>query len=277
MKIIGFEEHYGLPAIYDAAIKAGDPYGLILETLKKAGHFPLPADPQAGFPAGIYDLGEGRIAAMDDAGIDVQILSYATPSAERLEPSLAKELTRQANDTLAAAISTHPERFLGFATLPMLEPPAAAGELERTVRDLGFVGAMINGNVNGRYLDEKFFWPVFECAEALGVPIYLHVQYSAQTGSRRLLQRFRSRGICVSVDCGSRLAHRQWDTLPALNPGRSVRPVPCAANHSGPQPGNIELDGVAGRLRISVKKEWWAETDHQGISSGKLLRWNPRW
>jgi hypothetical protein len=81
MKIIGFEEHYGLPGIYDAAIKAGDPYGLILETLKKAGHFPVPADPKAGFPAGIYDLGEGRIAAMDEAGIDVQILSYATPSA----------------------------------------------------------------------------------------------------------------------------------------------------------------------------------------------------
>ena len=83
MKIIAFEEHYGLPAIYDAAIKANDPYGLVLETLKKAGHFPVPADPKAGFPEGIYDLDEGRIAAMDDAGIDVQILSYATPSAER--------------------------------------------------------------------------------------------------------------------------------------------------------------------------------------------------
>jgi hypothetical protein len=72
MKIIGFEEHYGLPAIYDAAIKANDPYGLVLEALKKAGHFPVPADPKAGFPAGIYDLGESRIAAMDDAGIDMQ-------------------------------------------------------------------------------------------------------------------------------------------------------------------------------------------------------------
>jgi uncharacterized protein len=58
----------------------------------------------------------------------------------------------------------------------MLDPAAAARELERTVRDLRFVGAMINGHVNGRYLDDKFFWPVFECAEALGVPIYLHIQ-----------------------------------------------------------------------------------------------------
>jgi uncharacterized protein len=174
MKIIAFEEHYGLPAIYNAAIKANDPYGLVLETLKKAGHFP--DNSKTGFPAGIYDLGEGRIAAMDAAGIDMAILSYATPSAERLDPSLSRELTRQANDTLAAAISKHPDRFLGFATLPMLDPAAAARELERTVRDLGFVGALINGHVNGRYLDDKFFWPVFESAEALGVPIYMHIQ-----------------------------------------------------------------------------------------------------
>ena len=174
MKIIALEEHYGLPVIHDAALKANDPYALVLETLKKAGHFP--DDPKTGFPAGIYDLGEGRIAGMDAAGIDVAVLSYATPSVERLEPSLANDLARQANDTLAAAISKYPDRLLGFATLPMLDPAAAAREFERTVRDLGFVGALINGHVNGRYLDDKFFWPVFECAEALGVPIYLHIQ-----------------------------------------------------------------------------------------------------
>ena len=174
MKIIALEEHYGLPVIHDAALKANDPYALVLETLKKAGHFP--DDPKTGFPAGIYDLGEGRIAGMDAAGIDVAVLSYATPSVERLEPSLARDLARQANDTLAAAISKFPDRLLGFATLPMLDPAAAARELERTVRELGFVGAMINGHVNGRYLDDKFFWPVFERAEALRVPIYLHIQ-----------------------------------------------------------------------------------------------------
>jgi uncharacterized protein len=174
MKIIAFEEHYGLPAIHEAATKANDPYALVLATMRKSGQFPEGA--QSGFPAGIFDLGEGRIALMDAAGIDVQILSHATPSAEGLEPSLAKELTRQANDTVAAAVSKYPDRFLGFATLPMLEPAAAARELQRTVRDLGFVGALINGHINGRYLDDKFFWPVFESAEALGVPIYLHPQ-----------------------------------------------------------------------------------------------------
>jgi hypothetical protein len=174
MKIIGFEEHYGNPVIHEAAMKANDPYGLVLESLKKAGHFP--DDSKTGFPAGIYDLGQGRIDAMDAAGIDVQILSYATPSAERLDPSLSRDLTRQANDSVAAAVSKYPDRLLGFATLPLLDPAASVRELERTVRNLGFVGAMINGNINGRFLDDKFFWPVLECAEALEVPIYLHVQ-----------------------------------------------------------------------------------------------------
>jgi uncharacterized protein len=174
MKIIAFEEHYGLPAIHEANKKMNDPVLLAYGEMIKAGR--LVDDPKTGFPAGIYDIGEGRIALMDDAGIDVQILSQTVPGTENLEPSIAKELSRQANDAVAAAISKHPNRFLGFAALPMRDPAAAARELERTVRDLGFVGALINGHVNGRYLDDKFFWPVFECAEALGVPIFLHPQ-----------------------------------------------------------------------------------------------------
>ena len=174
MKIIAFEEHYGLPAIHEAATKSNDPYAMVLERMKKSGQFS--GDSKTGFPAGIFDLGAGRIALMDAAGIDVQVLSHATPSAEGLDPSLARGLTSQANDAVATAISKYPDRFLGFATLPMLDPAAAVREFERTVRDLGFVGALINGQVNGRYLDDKFFWPVFECAESLGVPIYLHPQ-----------------------------------------------------------------------------------------------------
>ena len=90
-----------------------------------------------------------HMAAMDAAGIDVQILSNV-PGAEAVEPSLAVELSRQANDEVAAAVAQHPDRFRGFATLPMRDPAAAARELERAVRDRGFVGALINGHVNGR-------------------------------------------------------------------------------------------------------------------------------
>jgi hypothetical protein len=170
VKVIGFEEHYKLPAIQ--AANRDNPGELVYDVWKKAGRFET--DAQGGWPAGIYDLGEGRIAAMDAAGIDVQVLSHTAPGPEALEPSLAVDLARQANDAVAAAVSQYPGRLLGFATLPMLNPSAAASELERLVRDRGFVGALINGHVNGRYLDDKFFWPVFECAETLGVPIYLH-------------------------------------------------------------------------------------------------------
>ena len=135
MKIIALEEHYGLPAIYEAAHKANDRLALAYDVLKKAGKF---KETKTGFPEGIYDLGAGRIAAMDDAGIDVSILSYPTPNAEGLEPSLAKELTRQANDTLVATISKYPDRLLGFATLPMLDP--AAGPIGSRRSALGLAG-----------------------------------------------------------------------------------------------------------------------------------------
>ena len=174
MKIIAFEEHYKLLSIHEANKKISDPVLLAYDAMKKGGR--LSEDPKSGFPAGIYDLGEERVALMDEAGIDVQILSHTVPGPENLEPELAIDLSKQSNETVAGAIAKYPDRFLGFAALPMRDPAAAARELERTVRELGFVGALINGHVNGRYLDDKFFWPVFECAESLGVPIFLHPQ-----------------------------------------------------------------------------------------------------
>lgn len=170
MKVIGFEEHYKLPAIADEHQNQGRDSAT--ELLKRAGYGSPGAEGE--WPPGINDLGEGRIAAMDAAGIDMQILSHSVPGPETLEPAAAVELARRANDAVVAAIARHPDRFRGFATLPMRDPAAAADELERTVRDHGFVGALINGHVNGRYLDDTFFWPVFEAAETLGVPIFLH-------------------------------------------------------------------------------------------------------
>lgn len=170
MKVIGFEEHYKFPAIFDA--HHNDAGASALDRLEQAGYVRAGAGGES--PPGISDLGEGRIAAMDAAGIDVQILSHTVPGPETLAPAAAVELARQANDAVAEAVAKYSGRFLGFATLPMRNPAAAAEELERVVRDHGFVGALINGHVNGRYLDDSFFWPVFEIAEKLRVPIYLH-------------------------------------------------------------------------------------------------------
>jgi predicted TIM-barrel fold metal-dependent hydrolase len=122
----------------------------------------------------LEDLGAARIKAMDDAGIDVQVLSHAAPATQRLDPETAVRLARQANDRLAETVSLQPERFAAFAALPTPDPLAAARELERAVDKLGFKGAMIHGPTNGVFFDDKRFWPIFERAQALRVPLYLH-------------------------------------------------------------------------------------------------------
>jgi uncharacterized protein len=122
----------------------------------------------------ISDLGDGRIAAMDDAGVDLAVLSLAAPGVEQLDGPEAVRLARDCNDELAAAVGRYPDRLAGFATVPISAPEAAAEELERAVRRDGFPGAVINGHSQGRYLDDPFFDPVLSRAAALEVPIYLH-------------------------------------------------------------------------------------------------------
>ncbi|NVO15879.1 MAG: amidohydrolase [Rhodoplanes sp.] len=120
------------------------------------------------------ELGARRIAEMDAAGIDIQVLSHGAPSAQKMGADVAVTLTRRVNDRLHAAIHAHPGRFAGFAALPTADPVAAADELERCVEKLGFKGAMLHGMAHGVFLDDKRFWPIYERAALLGVPIYLH-------------------------------------------------------------------------------------------------------
>ncbi|PYN43103.1 MAG: amidohydrolase [Candidatus Rokuibacteriota bacterium] len=120
------------------------------------------------------DLGELRLKEMDEAGIDVQVLSHGAPSTQRLDAPTAVRLARDANDRLARVIAARPDRFAGFAALPTPDPKAAAAELERTISELGFKGAMVHGLTNGVFFDDKRFWPIFERAQALDVPLYVH-------------------------------------------------------------------------------------------------------
>jgi predicted TIM-barrel fold metal-dependent hydrolase len=122
----------------------------------------------------LQDVGERRLAEMDAARIDVQVLSLNSPGVEQAETADQISIARESNDFLAEAVKKNSKRFAGLASLATAAPDKAAEELERTVRQQGFRGALINGHTRGRYLDDKFFWPILERAEGLKVPIYLH-------------------------------------------------------------------------------------------------------
>ena len=121
----------------------------------------------------LHDFGPLRIKEMDDAGIDIQVLSHGAPSTQKLPAETAVAMATRVNDRLAAIVAKNPTRFAGFAALPTAVPEAAADELERTAK-LGFKGAMLHGLSNGEFLDDKKFWPIFARAEKLDLPIYLH-------------------------------------------------------------------------------------------------------
>jgi uncharacterized protein len=127
-----------------------------------------------GLQPKLLDLGAGRIAAMDEAGIDLQVLSLAAFALEGLDAATGTALAHDVNDELAAAVRANPTRLAGFATVALKDPGAAVVELERSISKLGFVGLMLNGTVEGRFMDDPAFLPVFEAAARLGVPVYLH-------------------------------------------------------------------------------------------------------
>ncbi len=117
---------------------------------------------------------DARLADMERAGIDFAILSLTTPGVHVERPERGIELARLVNDEFAEIQRDYPDRFRCLATLPLQAPEAAARELERAVSELGLVGAMLFSNVNGKPIDLPEFWPIYEAAEALGVPIVVH-------------------------------------------------------------------------------------------------------
>jgi 2,3-dihydroxybenzoate decarboxylase len=125
--------------------------------------------------ARLSDFGELRLASMDGAGIDRSVLALAGPGVQsERDTGTARRKAREANDFLARETQKRPDRYAGFAHLPMQDPVAAADELERCMHELKFCGAMINGHTNGQYLDHPSLHPFWERAEALGALIYIH-------------------------------------------------------------------------------------------------------
>jgi predicted TIM-barrel fold metal-dependent hydrolase len=162
MRIVTLEEHFIAPSLVrrinpEAIAKRGFPPG-----------FGAPLERQ------LADLDALRIAEMDEAGITVQVLSASGPGADLLDGAEGIAFARDINDILGKTVAAHPDRLAGFAHLPVRSPQAAADELERSVRDLGFCGALINGLTEGRFLDDARFEPILARAEKLDVPIYVH-------------------------------------------------------------------------------------------------------
>ena len=165
MKVIAIEEHFITP-MYREKVGANEFRNFYLKSRgEQLGHDIVEQN---------SDLGAGRLAHMDAAGVDVQVLSFGSPGPQAFAAEVAIPMARDANDRLYQAIQRNPARFAGFAALPTADPEAAAQELERCVSKLGFKGAMIHGHTRGSFLDERKYWTIFERAQALGVPIYLH-------------------------------------------------------------------------------------------------------
>src|SRR5204862_477525 len=154
MKVVALEEHYW---DQDIAKQYAGADGRSAEIRKR-----------------LLDLGSLRLQEMDGAGVDVQVISHGNPGVQRMDAATAVPLAKQANDNLSGMISAYPDRFSAFATLPTPEPEAAADELERSVTELGFKGALVNGPTNGVFFDDRRFWPICARAQSLDVPIYLH-------------------------------------------------------------------------------------------------------
>lgn len=139
----------------------------------------------------LQDLGEERIADMDSAGVDHQILALTSPGTNVLDVAAAREIATVANDRLAQACRDHPDRFSALAALPMQDPHAAVTELERAVGELGLKGVIANSHIQGTYLDEAVYEPILEAAEALSVPIYLH----PNTPTNEMIGPMRAAGL----------------------------------------------------------------------------------
>jgi uncharacterized protein len=158
MKTITLEEHFVTTSFLKATQADGPSAPPLIQRLRTS----------------LLDLGAGRIAAMDEAGIDLQLLSLAALGMDKLSASDATQVLNDSNDELAGAVRAYPTRLAGFAALDLNNPVAAAKELERCITTLGFKGAMLNGTTNGKFLDHPDFLPLFEAAASLGIPIYLH-------------------------------------------------------------------------------------------------------
>ncbi len=166
MRTVALEEHFSVPAL----AKRIDPKAISARGFRPRNITPGAVNPMELLP----EIGERRLKSMDEAGITVQVLSNAGPAADLVPGPDGVVLARAINDHLAEAIARHPDRDKGFASLPLQSPDACPVEFKRAVKELGFLGAMVNGTTEGRFLDDPRYDGLLAAAIELDVPIYIH-------------------------------------------------------------------------------------------------------
>lgn len=207
MRLITVEEHFTAQEIID-------------ENNKFTSKANAPADPKMAkfYKSMVYvgqalmDADEGRLAFMNKNKIDMQVLSYTSPVSDNVPASEAVRICKRANDILAEKVRAHPDRFAAFATLPMAEPEAAADELERCVKELNFCGALLAGQYQDQFYERKNFFPIFERAAKLDVPVSFHpapvnqviqdYYYKSPEWSSFITGQFSSAGFGWHLDVG---------------------------------------------------------------------------
>ena len=166
MRVVAIEEHFTVPALVGRI----DPAAISRRGFR-------PRKPPVGRPNPMEllpDIGERRLKSMDEAGITMQVLSNTGPGPDLVPGADGVAMAREMNDHLAQAVARHPDRFAGFAVLPMQSPDACAAELVRAVKELKFLGALINGTTEGRFLDHPSYDGILAAAVEHDVPIYIH-------------------------------------------------------------------------------------------------------
>ena len=170
MKIITLEEHYSDQRIMDANNVFQKKRPPMSPEREEAMKFLM----SRSFPGEELLDFESRLRYMDENRIDVQVLSFTSPVSDLVPAEEAVKICRQANDITKQHMDEYPGRFQGFAALPMADPKAAAEELERCVKELGFCGTLLAGRYQGRFYNEAEFFPIFEKAAELNVPVSFH-------------------------------------------------------------------------------------------------------
>jgi predicted TIM-barrel fold metal-dependent hydrolase len=166
MRVVALEEHFSVPS----QVRRIDP-----DAIRRRGFRPRRAPTDRPNPLELLsEIGEKRLKSMDDAGITVAVLSNSGPGPDLVRGSDGIDMAQEMNAYLAEVINRFPGRFAGFATLPMQSPEACGIELVRAVKDLNFVGALINGTTEGRFLDHPSYDQLLAAAVELDVPIYVH-------------------------------------------------------------------------------------------------------